>query len=39
VFITLPNTRIALLAPLGADSPIAKLLGRNPDPSAARPIW
>ena len=31
VFITLPNTKIELIAPLGADSPIAKFLERNPD--------
>ena len=31
VFITLPNTKIELLEPLGADSPIAKFLERNPD--------
>jgi methylmalonyl-CoA/ethylmalonyl-CoA epimerase len=31
VFITLPNTKIELLQPLGADSPIAKFLERNPD--------
>src|ERR1700724_597522 len=31
VFITLPNTKIELLEPLGEDSPIAKLLARNPD--------
>lgn len=31
VFITLPNTKIELLAPLGAESPIAKFLDRNPD--------
>ncbi|MCG8446466.1 MAG: methylmalonyl-CoA epimerase [Hyphomicrobiales bacterium] len=30
VFITLPNTKIELLAPLGDDSPIAKFLERNP---------
>src|SRR4051812_570427 len=30
-FITLPNTRIELLEPLGADSPIARFLERNPD--------
>jgi methylmalonyl-CoA/ethylmalonyl-CoA epimerase len=27
----LPNTKIELLQPLGADSPIAKFLERNPD--------
>jgi methylmalonyl-CoA/ethylmalonyl-CoA epimerase len=31
VFITLPNTKIELLEPLGPDSPIAKFLERNPD--------
>jgi methylmalonyl-CoA epimerase len=31
VFITLPNTKIELIAPLGDDSPIAKFLERNPD--------
>jgi len=31
VFITLPNTKIELLEPLGANSPIAKFLARNPD--------
>jgi methylmalonyl-CoA/ethylmalonyl-CoA epimerase len=31
VFITLPNTKIELIAPLGPDSPIAKFLDRNPD--------
>lgn len=30
VFITLPNTRIELLHPLGDDSPIASFLERNP---------
>lgn len=30
VFITLPNTRIELLHPLGDDSPIASFLDRNP---------
>jgi methylmalonyl-CoA/ethylmalonyl-CoA epimerase len=30
VFVVLPNTKIELLAPLGADSPIAKFLERNP---------
>ena len=30
VFITLPNTKIELLEPLGADSPIAAFLARNP---------
>src|ERR1700730_11488866 len=31
VFITLPNTRIELIEPLGMASPIAKFLERNPD--------
>ena len=31
VFIILPNTKIELLEPLGANSPIAKFLERNPD--------
>lgn len=31
VFITLPNTKIELLEPLGPNSPIAKFLERNPD--------
>jgi methylmalonyl-CoA/ethylmalonyl-CoA epimerase len=31
VFITLPNTRIELISPLGDDSPIAKFLERMPD--------
>lgn len=30
VFVTLPNTKIELLAPLGDDSPIASFLARNP---------
>jgi methylmalonyl-CoA/ethylmalonyl-CoA epimerase len=30
VFVTLPNTKIELLAPLGEDSPIANFLKRNP---------
>ncbi len=30
VFVTLPNTKIELLHPLGADSPIANFLTRNP---------
>ncbi|MGI9330490.1 MAG: methylmalonyl-CoA epimerase [Gammaproteobacteria bacterium] len=30
VFINLPNTKIELLRPLGADSPIAKFLEKNP---------
>ena len=31
VFITLPNTKIELLEPLGESSPISKFLQRNPD--------
>jgi methylmalonyl-CoA/ethylmalonyl-CoA epimerase len=31
VFVSLPNTKIELITPLGADSPIAKYLERNPD--------
>ena len=31
IFITLPNVKVELIAPLGADSPIAKFLERNPD--------
>jgi methylmalonyl-CoA/ethylmalonyl-CoA epimerase len=31
VFVTLPNTKIELLEPLGEASPIAKFLERNPD--------
>ena len=31
VFVELPNTKIELLEPMGADSPIAKFLERNPD--------
>jgi methylmalonyl-CoA/ethylmalonyl-CoA epimerase len=31
VFVSLPNTKIELLAPLGEGSPIAKFLERNPD--------
>jgi methylmalonyl-CoA/ethylmalonyl-CoA epimerase len=31
VFITLPNTKIELISPLTADSPIGKFLDRNPD--------
>ena len=31
VFVNLPNTKIELLEPLGAASPIAKFLERNPD--------
>jgi methylmalonyl-CoA/ethylmalonyl-CoA epimerase len=30
VFVSLPNSKIELLAPLGADSPIAGFLERNP---------
>ena len=30
VFITLPNTKIELLEPLGDNSPIAKFLDKNP---------
>lgn len=30
VFVELPNTKIELLLPLGADSPIAKFLDKNP---------
>jgi methylmalonyl-CoA/ethylmalonyl-CoA epimerase len=30
VFVELPNTRIELLEPLGADSPVAGFLARNP---------
>jgi len=30
VFVTLPNTKIELLEPLGDNSPIAKFLERNP---------
>jgi methylmalonyl-CoA/ethylmalonyl-CoA epimerase len=30
VFVGLPNTKIELLHPLGADSPIASFLARNP---------
>ncbi len=30
VFITLPNTKVELLTPLGKDSPIARFLERNP---------
>ncbi len=33
VFITLPNTKVELIAPLGDNSPIAKFLERNPDGS------
>ena len=31
VFVTLPNTKIELLEPLGESSPIAKFLERSPD--------
>ena len=31
VFVTLPNTKIELLEPLGSNSPIAKFLERAPD--------
>src|SRR6202020_38218 len=31
VFVELPNTKIELLHPLGANSPIAKYLERSPD--------
>jgi methylmalonyl-CoA/ethylmalonyl-CoA epimerase len=31
VFVTLPNTKIELLEPLGTASPIEKFLERNPD--------
>jgi methylmalonyl-CoA/ethylmalonyl-CoA epimerase len=31
VFVTLPNTKIELLEPLGENSPIAKFLERNAD--------
>ena len=31
VFITLPNTKIELLEPIGNGSPIAKFLDKNPD--------
>jgi len=31
VFITLPNTKIELLEPLGEGSPIGKFLDKNPD--------
>ncbi len=31
VFVTLPNTKIELLEPLGEGSPIAKFLAKNPD--------
>ncbi len=31
VFVELPNTKIELLEPMGAESPVAKFLERNPD--------
>ena len=31
VFVSLPNTKIELIAPLGSSSPIAKFLERSPD--------
>ena len=31
VFITLPNTKVELLEPLGEGSPIAKFMDKNPD--------
>ena len=31
VFATLPNTKIEFIQPIGADSPIAKFVERNPD--------
>jgi methylmalonyl-CoA/ethylmalonyl-CoA epimerase len=31
VFVTLPNTKIELIEPLGENSPIARFLKRNPD--------
>lgn len=31
IFVELPNTKIELLHPLGADSPIGKFLQKNPD--------
>lgn len=31
VFVTLPNTKIEFLQPLGENSPIAKFLEKNPD--------
>jgi methylmalonyl-CoA/ethylmalonyl-CoA epimerase len=31
VFVTLPNTKIELIAPLGTDSPVEKFLERNQD--------
>lgn len=30
VFVTLPNTKVELLEPLGADSPLANFVARNP---------
>jgi methylmalonyl-CoA/ethylmalonyl-CoA epimerase len=30
-FIVLPNTKVELLEPLGADSPVGKFLEKNPD--------
>lgn len=30
VFVTLPNTKVELLEPLGAESPIANFLAKNP---------
>lgn len=30
VFVALPNTKVELMAPLGADSPLAAFLTRNP---------
>jgi methylmalonyl-CoA/ethylmalonyl-CoA epimerase len=31
VFVTLPNSKIELIAPLGDDSPIVRFLERNPE--------
>ena len=31
VFVTLPNTKIEFIQPIGTDSPIAKFVERNPD--------
>jgi methylmalonyl-CoA/ethylmalonyl-CoA epimerase len=31
VFVELPNTKVELLEPLGADSPVGKFIARNPD--------
>lgn len=31
VFVELPNTKVELLGALGADSPVAKFLARNPE--------